>query len=93
MSDRFLNQFSTSLSDTQPVPWHTFMDILQGLHRDGIYLHPDQLAEFFVRHGLPVDLQYVPGHLQERARHINTYYQGDMARVEEGRESTVFWLD
>jgi len=65
------------------APWRTFEDMLQGLHRDRIYIHPDQLAEFLLRHGLPVDLRHVPKHLHARANRINTHYQGDMARLED----------
>ncbi|EKQ68113.1 hypothetical protein OsccyDRAFT_2628 [Leptolyngbyaceae cyanobacterium JSC-12] len=62
--------------------WHTFEDILRRLHQEGLYLHPHQLATFFVWHGLPVDLQYVPPCLQQRAAQINDNYLGDMARLE-----------
>ncbi|MDX2245060.1 MAG: hypothetical protein NW224_30655 [Leptolyngbyaceae cyanobacterium bins.302] len=62
--------------------WHTFEDVLARLHQEGIYLHPHQLAEFFVWHGLPVDLRYVPSRLQQRATQINDNYLGDMARLE-----------
>ncbi len=63
--------------------WPTFKEILQHLHREGIYIHSDQLAEFFLAHGLPVDLGYVPKRLKEKAKSINKNYQGDMARLEE----------
>ena len=66
----------------QPIPWHTFSDILKRLHQEGIYIHSHQLAAFFVYHGLPVDLHYVPDHLQQRAASINTHYQGDLAKLE-----------
>ncbi|MBW4522851.1 MAG: hypothetical protein KME16_24705 [Scytolyngbya sp. HA4215-MV1] len=66
----------------EEVDWHSFEAILQRLHQEGIYLHPDQLASFFLMHGLPVDLRYVPAHLQLRARSINENYQGNMARME-----------
>lgn len=62
--------------------WPTFEVMLRQLHQEGIYLHPTQLAEFLVRHGLPVDLQYVPVHLRHRATQINDNYLGDMARLE-----------
>lgn len=76
---------------TEPLPlttqtaehWPTFEEILTRLHQEGIYIHAEQLAEFFLTHGLPVHLQYVPAHLQEKARAINENYQGDMARLEE----------
>lgn len=66
--------------------WHTFEDILHRLHQEGLYLHPTQLAEFFVHHGLPVDLHYVPAHLMQRATQINDNYLGDLARLEERAE-------
>lgn len=66
----------------QKERWHTFEDILQRLHREGILLHPHQLAEFLLRHGLPVDHHYVPQHLQKMATRINDNYQGSMARLE-----------
>jgi len=62
--------------------WHTFEEILFRLHQEGIYLHPAQLAEFFVKHGLPVDLKYVPLRLRQRATQINDNYLGNMARLE-----------
>jgi hypothetical protein len=66
--------------------WPTFEEILQRLHREGIYLHPHQLAEFFLAHGLPVNLRYVPDHLRQRAILLNENYQGDMASVVEDTE-------
>jgi hypothetical protein len=74
----------TPSSDEFPErsPWHTFEDILHRLHQEGIWLHPDQLAEFFVMHGLPVDVRYVPERLQEKATSINENYLGDMAQIE-----------
>lgn len=62
--------------------WHTFEEILRRLHQEGLYLHPHQLAEFFVWHGLPVELRYVPPALQQKATRINENYLGDMVRVE-----------
>lgn len=62
--------------------WHTFPEILRRLHQERIFIHPDQLAEFMLRHGLPVDPCYVPKHLKQRAKLINSHYQGDMARSE-----------
>lgn len=61
--------------------WPTFEEILDRLHKEGIYIHSEQLAEFLIFHGLPVDLQYVPVHLQQRATFINQHYQGDMAKL------------
>lgn len=71
----------------RPQSWPTFSQILQRLHHEGIYLQPAQLAEFLLTHGLPVDLQYVPPHLQAKARLINQNYQGDMACFQENLES------
>ncbi|HEY9875186.1 MAG TPA: hypothetical protein V6D12_17260 [Candidatus Obscuribacterales bacterium] len=59
--------------------WPTFEEMLQRLHRKGIYIHPDQLAEFLLAHGLPVHLRYVPAHLRQKAILVNENYQGDMA--------------
>lgn len=68
---------------TYKEKWPTFGEILQGLHREGIYIHSDQLAEFFLAHGLPVDLGYVPKRLKEKAKFINKNYQGDVATLSE----------
>lgn len=67
---------------TSSESWQTFDEILVQLHREGVYLHPDQLAEFLILHGLPVDLRYVPERLHHKAAQINDNYQGDMARLE-----------
>lgn len=75
--------FARSWPPDSPKTWPTFEDILYQLHQDGIYLHPHQLAEFLLRHGLPVNLEYVPAHLKQKATAINNNYQGDMARLEE----------
>ena len=32
-------------------------------------------------HGLPVDLEYVPKRLQEKAKVVNANYQGDLAQI------------
>lgn len=79
---------SSSLPDRTASPdrWHTFAEILQRLHREQIYIHPDQLAAFFLFHGLPVDLKYVPQHLHAKAKRINANYQGDLAQLEEVSE-------
>jgi hypothetical protein len=61
--------------------WPTFEEILERLHQEGIYIHSEQLAEFLLFHGLPVDLKYVPLHLQQKAKLINQNYQGDLARL------------
>ncbi|MGQ9870656.1 hypothetical protein [Leptodesmis sp.] len=74
---------ASSHPSSPPDHWPTFEDMLYQLHQNGIYLHPHQLAEFLLRHGLPVDLEYVPPHLKQKAIAINSNYQGDMARLEE----------
>ena len=61
--------------------WPTFEEILHNLHAQGIYIHPEQLAEFLLAHGLPVHLRYVPRHLRAKAIEVNRNYQGDMVRV------------
>lgn len=63
--------------------WPTFEEILDRLHEEGIYIHSEQLAEFLLFHGLPVDLEYVPACLRQRAIFINQHYQGDMAKSAE----------
>jgi len=63
--------------------WHTFTEILSRLHSEGIYIHSDHLAEFFLRHQLPVSLYHVPEHLKPLAERVNANYQGDMARLED----------
>ena len=70
--------------------WSTFENILERLHQSGIYIHPDQLAEFFLAHGLPVHLRYVPPHLQDKAARINENYLGDMAQLVEEFEQP-YW--
>lgn len=70
--------------------WPTFPELLQHLHQEGIYIHAEQLAEFLLFHGLPVELCYVPEHLQERAKSINEHYQGDMVRRSERLETPNF---
>ena len=75
---------------TSAEPWHSFDDILRRLHQERIYIHPHQLAEFFLRHGLPVDLCYVPTHLKQRAETINANYQGSMARLEDCERSSWY---
>lgn len=80
MSHSSLEQWSSQSVEEQR--WQTFEEILKRLHQEGVYLHPHQLATFFVWHGLPVDLQYVPMDLKQRASQINDNYLGDMARLE-----------
>ncbi|MGJ3245396.1 MAG: hypothetical protein ACFE0I_04895 [Elainellaceae cyanobacterium] len=70
---------SQSASQSSPPPWTTFEDMLHRLHAEGVYIHSEQLAEFLLAHGLPVDLRYVPLHLQSKAQRINEHYRGDMA--------------
>lgn len=82
------NASSHSLQDDS-AHWRTFAELLTRLHSEGIYLHPDQLAEFLLWHGLPVDLCYVPDRLRQKAENINAHYQGDMARLEDIKEP--FW--
>lgn len=68
---------------TQAEGWLTFEQMLQRLHKEGIYLHAEQLAEFLLSHGLPVRLEYVPPRLRQKAELINQHYQGDMAQLVE----------
>ena len=77
------NCVHTSIQQQPQEHWQTFEEMLQGLHKSGIYIHPEQLAEFLLSHGLPVNLCYVPKHLQQKAKLINEKYQGDLARLEE----------
>ncbi|MGJ3252171.1 MAG: hypothetical protein ACFE0J_13745 [Elainellaceae cyanobacterium] len=72
---------SQSVIQSSTPPWPTFEDMLHRLHAEGIYIHSEQLAEFLLAHGLPVDLRYVPPHLQSKAQHINNHYQGDVAAL------------
>jgi hypothetical protein len=76
--------------------WPTFEEMLQRLHRQGIYIHCEQLAEFLLAHGLPVHLRYVPAHLRPKAIQINQSYQGDMAHLIEELEPPCWdfsWMD
>lgn len=80
-------------SSTQPQPdehWPTFEEVLQRLHARGFYLHPHQLAEFMLMHGLPVNLRYVPAHLRAKAIFINENYRGNMAQLVEEQDQP-FW--
>lgn len=77
----------------QPEHWHTFEEILQRLHQQGVYVHPEQLAEFLLAHGLPVNLRYVPAHLQQKAIRVNDHYQGDMARLENLAEEPWYLVE
>lgn len=69
--------------------WITFEQMLQGLHAAGIYVHPDQLAEFLLFHGLPVHLRYVPRHLQQKAILVNENYRGDMAQLVDEQDDEI----
>ncbi|GAC1471439.1 MAG: hypothetical protein NVS2B14_17060 [Chamaesiphon sp.] len=71
----------SSLVQSQHDDGNTFEEMLQQLHNAGIYLHPHQLAEFLLAHGLPVHLRYVPVHLRDKAMLVNENYQGDMASL------------
>jgi len=76
--------------------WPTFEEILQRLHTQGIFIHPEQLAEFLLAHGLPVHLRYVPARLRLKALVINQNYQGDMVRLIEELEPPSWdfsWMD
>ncbi len=87
-------QLSSQLQTTQR--WQTFEEILQRLHKQGIYIHSEQLAEFMLRHGLPVHLRYVPTHLRSKAIQVNQNYQGDMVRQIEELEQPCWdfsWMD
>ncbi|MBD1999492.1 hypothetical protein H6G00_23245 [Leptolyngbya sp. FACHB-541] len=76
-----------SSTQTQESTWQTFEGILQRLHQEGIYIDAEQLAVFFLSHGLPVHLRYVPDRLKQRAIAINQNYQGDMAQLVDEVES------
>jgi len=87
-------QLSSQLKTNQR--WQTFEEILQRLHKQGIYIHSEQLAEFLLRHGLPVHLRYVPAHLRSKAIQVNQNYQGDMVRQIEELEQPCWdfsWMD
>lgn len=79
-------------TSSNATSWHTFPQILQRLHREQIFIHPEQLAEFMVMHGLPVDLQYVPQHLKQKAHQINTHYQGDLAQLADSPQPSQMFL-
>ena len=88
-----LQNFTNHQLGGVPIPqkhWPTFAETLYRLHKEGLYIHADQLAEFMIVHGLPVDLQYVPSNLQEKARALNANYQGDMVRLSENSDD-YFW--
>ena len=72
--------------------WPTFAEILYHLHQERLYICAEQLAEFMLLHGLPVDLQYVPPHLQEKAKQLNANYQGNMAQLTE-QPDEYFWYE
>ncbi|MBD1880122.1 hypothetical protein NC997_09095 [Trichocoleus sp. DQ-A2] len=68
--------------------WSNFEEMLQRLHAEGLYIHPEHLAEFLLAHGIPVNLRYVPEHLKSKAVFINENYQGDMAHLVEEPDAT-----
>jgi hypothetical protein len=90
MSDHNSSLTVESVQDSASIqaqqPWHTFEGILRRLHQEGIYIDADQLAEFLLSHGLPVQLRHVPAHLTQRAIAINQNYRGDMAQLIEETE-------
>jgi hypothetical protein len=91
-----LGSMESSSKSQDNERWHNFEDILQGLHAEGIFIHPEQLAEFLLAHGLPVHLRYVPAHLRDKAIELNENYQGDMVRVVEEPEPPYWdfsWMD
>lgn len=79
----------------QDEQWPTFEELLQRLHREGIYIHAEQLAEFLLAHGLPVHLRYVPKYLRSKAIEVNQNYRGDMVRLIEEQEHKwdYSWMD
>lgn len=84
MTNNISSNTSSVTSSPQPQTnqrWPTFLEMLQRLHQEGIYIHPEHLAEFLLFHGLPVNLCYVPKHLKSKAAFINKNYQGDMADI------------
>lgn len=87
--------FTAHKSDKQTkldLPWPTFAEILYNLHKEGFYICAEQLAEFMLLHGLPVDLQYVPLNLQEKAKILNSNYQGDMVRLSEKPDDYSWYI-
>ncbi|OLP15484.1 hypothetical protein BST81_26040 [Leptolyngbya sp. 'hensonii'] len=87
------NSTGSVINGTATEQWPTFWEILQRLHREGIYLHPEQLAEFMLCHGLPVDLRYVPPHLQQKAQALNANYRGDMAKLSQTIDDQNWFLE
>lgn len=91
-----LGSMESSSKSQDNERWPNFEDILQCLHSEGIFIHPEQLAEFLLAHGLPVHLRYVPAHLRHKAIEVNENYQGDMVRVVEEPEPPYWdfsWMD
>ena len=91
-----LNDMPLSSNLQTEERWPTFEEILQRLHTQGIFIHPEQLAEFLLAHGLPVHLRYVPTRLQLKALAINQNYQGDMVSLIEELEPPSWdfsWMD
>lgn len=79
----------------QNEQWPTFEELLQRLHREGIYIHAEQLVEYLLAQGLPVHLRYVPKHLRTKAIEVNQNYRGDMVRLIEEQEHRwdYSWMD
>ncbi|MBW4648009.1 MAG: hypothetical protein KME06_04815 [Kastovskya adunca ATA6-11-RM4] len=92
MTDNFLSDLTCAvqLQQGSQKHWHSFEEIVQRLHGEGIYIHPEQLAEFYLAHGLPVHLRYVPNHLKAKAAKLNENYQGDMAALTEEEDYPPF---
>ena len=91
-----LGSMESSSKSPDNERWPNFEEILQRLHSEGIFIHPEQLAEFLLAHGLPVHLRYVPAHLRDKAIEVNDNYQGDMVRVVEEPEPPCWdfsWMD
>ncbi|NET55953.1 MAG: hypothetical protein F6K47_07220 [Symploca sp. SIO2E6] len=81
-------------SQQQDDQWPTFEELLQRLHREGIYIHAEQLAESLLAQGLPVDLRYVPQHLRAKAIEVNQSYQGNMVRlIKEEQDWDYSWME
>ncbi|NEQ70263.1 MAG: hypothetical protein F6J86_16385 [Symploca sp. SIO1B1] len=86
------SQLSSQQQDEQ---WPTFDELLQSLHYEGIYIHAEQLAEYLLAQGLPVQLRYVPQHLRTKAIQVNQSYRGDMVRLieEEEQDWDYSWMN
>ncbi|NEP11765.1 MAG: hypothetical protein F6J92_36420 [Symploca sp. SIO1A3] len=82
-------------SPQQDKQWPTFEALLRRLHREGIDIHAEQLAEYLLANGLPVHLRYVPKHLRAKAIEVNQNYRGNMVRLIEEQEQgwDYSWMD